>query len=272
MRGAEVVYHCAARPPLGGTEEEFRRDNVEGTRNVLQAALAQDVERFVHVSTVDVYGYRHHDGADETTPLEADGFYSWSKIEAERVALDYHRRQGFPVSIARPCLIYGPRDRHLLPTVLQLLARPRIPLVCGGQVLLDVVFAEDVADALVRAAMEPKAIGQAYNITDGVRRTLRDIVGVCAELLGKVPHYWRVPYSLTYSAAALVSGLSAWLKFPTPPILRWEVIKAMGHDRHFDISKAKQELGYHPKFRLEEGLELSLAWYRQHSPEAVRTG
>ncbi len=260
--GIEIVYHCAARPPLGGTLKEFYRDNVEGTERLLQAALAAEIERFVHVSTVDVYGYDHYDAADESTPLRADGLYSWSKIEAERVVMRYYERHRLPVVILRPCLIYGERDRHLMPTVLQLLSLRRPPLICGGQVLLDLVYAGDVAEALCLAAAKPEAIGQAYNITDGTRRTLYEIIDALAGLLGRSPQYLSVPYSLAYGMAVLVSGLNSWLKLPASPILRWEVIKAMGHHRHFDISKAARELGYRPQMPLERGLKLALEWYR----------
>lgn len=268
--GVEVVFHCAARPPLGGTEREFFRDNVQGTEHLLRAALERGADRFMHVSTVDVYGYGHLDGADESAPFRSDGLYSRSKIEAERVVMDFHRRHGLPVSIVRPCLIYGPRDRHLLPTVLRLLSRDPVPLVCGGEVLLDVVYAGDVANALIQAAESPSAIGQTYNITDGARRTLYELVQSCADVLGRTPRYVRLPYSLAYGSAALVSGLSAWLKFSTPPMLRWEVIKAMGHDRHFDISKSKRELGYRPQTPLDLGLRRALSWHLENLPRVAR--
>lgn len=269
VEGVEIVYHCAARPPLGGTYREFFRDNVEGTENLLEAGLQEGIERFVHVSTVDVYGYAHHDGADERTPLRADGLYSRSKIEAELLAMSYYEKYGLPVTIVRPCLIYGPRDRHLLPTVLQLISQRSVPLVGGGRVLLDLIYAEDVAHALVLAATKREAIGQAYNITDGARRTLRQIVDTFAQAWGRTPRYLNLPYSLSFGVAALASGLSYLLRFPTPPILRWEVIKAMGHHRHFDISKAMRELGYRPQISLEEGLTLTLAWHRSQEAQAV---
>jgi len=268
VQGIEVVYHCAARPPLGGTAKEFYLDNVAGTQNLLEASLQAGVERFVHVSTVDVYGYDHHDGADELTPFKPDGLYSSSKIEAERIVKDYYMR-GLPAVIIRPCLIYGPRDRHLLPAVLQLLTLRRVPLVGGGRALLDLVYAGDVAEALVLASTRDEAIGQAYNITDGARRTLREIIEIFAHAWGLSPLYINIPYPLAYGTAALASSLSYWLRFPIPAILRWEVIKAMGHHRHFSIKRAKEELGYRPQVPLEVGLRLTL---NSQLSQAVRQG
>lgn len=269
-RGIEIVYHCAARPPLDGTRNQFYRDNVVGTENLLQAGLRAGIERFVHVSTVDVYGYGHHDGADESAPFKADGLYSWSKIEAERAVMRYHQRHHLPVSIIRPCLVYGPRDRHLLPTALQLILWKHPPLIGHGKHLLDLVYAGDVAEALILAGVRPEAIGQAYNITDGMRRTLLEVVEQLARIIGRKPKYLQLPYSLTYGTALFVSALSYWLKFPVPSILRWEIIKAMGHDRHFNISKAVQQLGYRPRIQLEHGLQLTLDWHRSRG--ALSTG
>lgn len=260
-KGVEVVFHCAARPPLGGTREEFFRDNVQGTINVLDACVEAGVERLVHVSTVDVYGYVHHDGADERTPFRPDGLYSQSKIEAEHAVVRAYEEEGLPCVILRPCLIYGPHDRHLIPGVLELLSRRWTPLIAGGRVLLDVVYAGDVAEALVLAARSREAIGQAYNITDGARRTLRETVEVFARTLGKSPRFLTVPYGLGYGLARAVSAWGHLLSVPVPSFLRWEVVKAMGHHRHFDISKAREDLGYEPKTSLEEGLRQTLTWH-----------
>lgn len=266
FRDVDVVFHCAARPPLGGTREEFIRDNVQGTINVLDACVEAGVERLVHVSTVDVYGYVDHDGADERTPFRPDGFYSQSKIEAEHAVVRYYEEEGLPCVILRPCLIYGPHDRHLLPAVLQLLSRRRTPLISRGRVLLDVVYAGDVAEALLLAARSREAIGQAYNITDGARRTLREVVETFAQVLGKTPRFLTVPYGLGYAVARAVSTLGHSLSVPVPSYLRWEVVKAMGHHRHFSIAKAREELGYEPKTPLEEGLRGALTWYRIRQP------
>lgn len=263
--GADVVFHCAARPPLGGRRTHFYRDNVQGTVNVLDACLQGDVERLVHVSTVDVYGYRDHDGADERTPLRADGLYSWSKIEAERAVMRYHERYGLPAVIVRPCLIYGPRDRHLLPALLELAARGRAWLVRGGRALIDLVYVGDVVEALLLAAEAREAVGQAYNVTDGARRTVREVLGVFARVLDRPLRCVRVPYPLAYGVARAVSALGDLLGYSVPPALRWEVIKAMGHHRHFSIEKIRRELGYEPRVALEAGLRRTLAWHDEHA-------
>lgn len=258
LRGVDVVYHCAARPPIGGTREQFWRANVEGTANVLQSALASNAARVVHVSTVDVYGYGDHDGADERTPYQAEGLYSWSKIEAERLAIDAYERDGLPVSIVRPCLIYGARDRHVLPQVRRMLEQARVPLLGGGQTLMDVVYVADAVEAMIRAGTEPAAIGEAFNVTDGQRRTLRDVVGALAVALQREPRCLNLPFTPVYGVASLVSRACEWLRLPTPATWQREIVKAMGHHRHFSIAKAQRTLGYSPRISIEDGFRRSV--------------
>lgn len=257
MSGVDVVYHCAARPPIGGTREQFWQANVEGAANLFQSALVTDVARVVHVSTVDVYGYDDHDGADERTPYRADGLYSWSKIEAERLAMDAYERHGLPVNIVRPCLIYGARDRHVLPQAQTLLDRARVPLLRGGRTLMDTVYVGDAIEALLHAGDQPHAIGEAFNVTDGARRTLRDVVEALAHAWEHEMRHVNVPYAPVYATSWLVTRACERLRLPTPTTLQPEIVKAMGHHRHFSIAKAQRTLGYTPTTSIEDGFRRS---------------
>src|SRR5690349_2803366 len=113
VAGADWVFNCAAKVGDWGTLEEFRRLNVEALRLLLDAATEARVERFVHVSSLGVYEGRGHFGTDETTAPAAQSLdaYTRSKVEAEALALRYHKERGLPVAIVRPGFIYGPRDR-----------------------------------------------------------------------------------------------------------------------------------------------------------------
>lgn len=253
LSGVDVVYHCAARPPIGGTPRQFWQANVEGTANLLQSALVANVARVVHVSTVDVYGYDDHDGADERTPYRADGLYSRSKIEAEKLAMDAYEHDGLPVTIVRPCLIYGSGDRHVLPQVRTLLERARVPLLGGGGTLMDVVHVDDAVTGIVAAGTRSCAIGEAFNVTDGERRTFRQVVEALARALERPPRCVALPYGPVYGSAWLVSRLCEGLNLPVPRSTQREIVKAMGHHRHFSIAKARQRLDYTPQVAIVDG-------------------
>src|SRR5271166_5264412 len=110
LKGCRCVIHCAARASDWGTWEDFREANDYGVGRLLKACESASLERFVHISTTDVYGYPDRDGLDETTPLRDRGLaYNSSKISGERrvwAALD----AGLPVTVIRPGCIYGPRS------------------------------------------------------------------------------------------------------------------------------------------------------------------
>src|SRR5207302_5422217 len=117
----EAVVHCAAKVGDWGPVSDYRAVNVEGLRTLLDACKGQALSRFVHVSTLGVYAARHHHGTDETEPLparHADG-YSQSKVEAEQLALRYEKDFGVPVVVLRPGFVYGPRDRTVLPRLIE---------------------------------------------------------------------------------------------------------------------------------------------------------
>ncbi|MFB6286070.1 MAG: NAD-dependent epimerase/dehydratase family protein [Candidatus Bipolaricaulia bacterium] len=257
LRGVDAVYHCAARPPIGGTPRQFWQANVEGTANLLQSALVANVARVVHVSTVDVYGYDDHDGADERTPYRADGLYSWSKIEAEKLAVEAYERDGLPVTVVRPCLIYGSGDRHVLPQVRTLLERARVPLLGGGGTLMDVVHVDDAVTGIVEAGTRPSAIGDAFNLTDGEQRTLRQVVEALAQAIERKPRCVALPYGPVYGSAWLVSRLCEAGNLPVPTSLQREIVKAMGHHRHFSIAKARRTLDYTPQVAIVDGFRRS---------------
>jgi nucleoside-diphosphate-sugar epimerase len=259
----DIVYHCAARLPLGGSRKQFYRANLEGVKNLLRACQETGVQRFVYTSTVDVYGYGHQRGSDEGTPYKPDGYYSETKIAAERLIWQAHQEAGLPVTIIRPCLIYGPHDRNLWPTLARMLTQARVPLIGGGRTLTDLVYAGDVAQALILAGTRAEAAGQAYNVTDGARRTVRELFTTLAQTLKVNPRFVSVPYALAYGAARLISAGARAFGWIPPSNLQPDIIKALGHDRHFDISKIRDQLGYRSEVDLEAGLQQTLAWYQR---------
>src|SRR5207253_5485118 len=120
VEGVDLVFHCAAKVGDRGPVEEYRAVNVEALRTLLDAVKGRPLRRFVHVSSLGVYEARHHHGTDESEPPPAthmDG-YTQTKVEAERLVLEYHRLNGVPAVVLRPGFIYGPRDRTLMPKII----------------------------------------------------------------------------------------------------------------------------------------------------------
>src|SRR5205823_14581197 len=155
--GVDAVIHCGAKVGDWGPVEEYRKVNVEGLRLLLDAVAGKPLARFVLVSSLGVYAARHHFGTDETEPLpdhHIDG-YTQSKVEAERLALEYHRKQGVPVTVLRPGFIYGPRDRSVLPRIAKRLREGSVMFIAKGKYALNTTNVHNLADAVLLAAERP---------------------------------------------------------------------------------------------------------------------
>jgi nucleoside-diphosphate-sugar epimerase len=182
VQGCEIVFHGAA---VAGVDPETARTvNVGGTENVMAAALRAGVERVVHISSLTVYGFPSDGDLDETAPRQYQGMnYADTKLDAERVALDYHRKHGLPVSIIQPACVYGPFGGAWTTGVLDQLKNDRVILVDGGQGLANPVYVDDVIQALLLAAIKQEAIGEAFLISDGQRVTWRQFYEQYARLV-----------------------------------------------------------------------------------------
>ena len=266
--GVDWVFNCAAKVGDWGTLEEFRRLNVEAFRHLLDAASEARVERFVHVSSLGVYEARDHDGTDETIPPAAESLdaYTRSKVEAEELALRFVAQRGLPLSIVRPGFIYGPRDRTVLPKLVQALRSGRFFYFGSGNQVLNCISVKNLVHGIFLAAEVPEAIGEVFNLTDGRRVTKREFVGRVAALAGLRPPRRSIPLWLAWTLAVLMERRAKRLKSPEPPLVNKARYKFLGLNLDYSIAKARRVLGYHPPYTTEEGLVEAMAEFAPDSP------
>ena len=244
MKGADVVLHLAALIAIPYSYEaplSYVRTNVEGTLNVLEAARSADVGLFVHVSTSEVYGTARYVPVDENHPLQGQSPYSASKIGADMIAEAYHRSFGLPVVTARPFNTYGPRQsaRAIIPTIItQALARNEIRLG-NMSPTRDFNYVTDTVEALLRIAECSSVVGETLNIGSGQEISI-------GELAEKIVH-------LTGTNATIV---------PDDDRRRPDASEV---DRLCaDGTKVRQITGWEPEVSLEDGLEKTIEWLREH--------
>ncbi len=264
VSGADLVFHAAgyltASSPFepGGGSPLYRATHVDFTNTLLAASLAAGVRRFVYVSSNSVYDLDAPVPTGEDAPLQPISAYGRSKLEAEQLVRAW-QAQGLDSTIVRPCVIYGPGDRHFLPLALRLARLPVLPLVNGGRNLFDLVYVRDVAELLLRASQTATAIGRAYNAGPGTPTTLRELVAIYRRLTGHGPHI------ISVSAAALERSawLSGWFLARFAPQARALFsptgLALMSRDNHLDMSRAEADLGFRPRFDLERGVAATLA-------------
>ncbi len=260
MSGASAVFHVAADYRLWAKNpREIYQSNVDGTVNVLFAALAAGVERFVHTSSVGALGLTP-DGtpADEDTPVSLDdmiGHYKRSKYLAEREAEKF-LQDGLPVIFVHPSTPVGPGDHKPTPTgkiIVDYLNRKMPAYLDTGLNLVDV---RDVAEGHC-LALEKGKIGRKY-ILGNHNLTLAEIFGLLQAISGIPAPRVRLPYTPILWLARICNLVSAVTK--TEPPIPYEGVKMAAKHMFFDPSRAVSELGL-PQTPVETALADAVAWF-----------
>ena len=260
-KGVQAIVHVAAKVGEWGPLEEYRRVNVEGLKQLF-AACPQSLERFVLISSLGVYPARDHEGTDETCPLperHIDG-YTQSKAEADRIAIEHQRKTGLPLVILRPGFVYGPRDRTVLPRILKNLKRRMVTYFASPQKKLNQVYVGNIAEAVVLALNNPKAVGGVFNIRDEELVTKEHFFNTVADLVELPRPTRRVPMAIGKAVCAASEGAGKLFGFE--PTLTSAKIKFMGYNLDYSIDRAKRELGYAPKTAFDEGMRKAIDWLK----------
>jgi len=259
----ERIYHCAALAADWGTWEAFRAANGTGVRNLLEAAVAVGVSKFIHVSTTDVYGHPDYP-AGESAPYRLRGWpYGDTKIEGERLAWTYHREHGLPVTVVRPVNVYGPRSTTFVVEIVELLKSGSMIHIGNGRKPAGLGYVTNVVDVLLRAADSEKSTGQAYNASDGSDVTWRQYVDRLAQIVGVPRPRLVIPHRLAYLAGWAMEKAYGALRLRSRPLLTRMVAEVFGTDQGFPIDKARRDLGYEPQVDFDEGMRRVEAWLHE---------
>ena len=258
----DVVYHIAAiYRQAGVSRDAYRAVNATAVGQIIEAAKGAGARRVVHCSTVGVHGDVEHPPANEDAPLKPGDIYQVTKLEGERIARDTGARLGIEVTIARPTGIYGPGDRRLL-KLFRGVARRRFPILGRGEIYYHLTYIDDLVDGLRLCGEHPAAANRTYILAGGEVTTLNELVALIAGVAGVPPPRLHLPVWPFWIAGAACEALCAPFGLE-PPIYRRRV-DFYTKSRAFDITRARQELGYAPRVGLADGIKRTLDWYREH--------
>ncbi|MCP4593170.1 MAG: NAD-dependent epimerase/dehydratase family protein [bacterium] len=270
-RGVDVVYHAAARVGDWGPWSEFVAITIDGTRHLLEAASAAGVGRFIHVSSISVYGYVDGEGTvfDETAPL-GYGLYKWAyysraKVAAERIVSDYQKNGRIPITVIRPSWLYGPRDRATLGRLIDSIRQRKCKLIGDGNNRLNVVHAANVAEAAILAADSSTAVGEAYNCSNDGVLTQAGYFNKIAAALGEPDIARKVPYKVAYNAAFLFECMGHALRTRKPPLVTRYAVWLIGRRSFFETQKAREQLGWSSTISYDEGIPAAVQAYLKSS-------
>lgn len=248
MAGCAVVHHAAAHVGDHGKLADFMRSTVEGTANVLAAARAAGVPRFVHISSEAVLA----DGkpivrADETAPLPAHpaGPYPLTKGLAERAVREANA-PGFATIVIRPRFIWGAGDTSLLPRIADVVKRGKFAWIGGGHYLTSTCHVANTVEGALLAAERGRP-GEIYFLTDGPPVDFRDFMTELLAATGVTVGARSIPRW----AASITAALTGWMT--NPPVTK-TALALVGHEVTVDDGKARRELGYASTTSREAGL------------------
>jgi nucleoside-diphosphate-sugar epimerase len=256
----DAVFHVAAQYRTETPDRSaFTRINVDATRNLLDAARAKGVGRFVHCSTGGVHGHIEHPPADEDYRTQPNDHYQVSKWEGEQLARRYFA-EGLPGAVIRPAAIYGPGDLRFL-KLFKAVQKGLFVMVGDGTPHYHLVYIDDLVEGFLRAATRPEAIGQVYIIAGPRSVMVRDLVDQVADTLGCARPRLRVPHWPVHVAAVACEALCK--PFGIPPPLYPRRVEFFVMQRSFTTTKAQRELGYVPQVDNLQGLAETARWYRE---------
>lgn len=257
LAGADRVYHSVALVPVTKAGDTFYEVNVDGTRNVVQAANGEDVDHLVHLGSSSVYALDRMPITEET-PLEAKGPYSRSKAQADAVVREQAQ---VPASVIRPRTVVGPRRAGLFSILFDWVSEGRRVYTVGpGDNLFQMVSPRDLTEASLLAADRPDGGVEVYNVGTDDYGTMREAIQAVVDHAGTGSRVSALPRRTAKAGMWLLDklGLSPLTTFH---------YKTIDRDFYFDVSKAKEDLGWEPRDGNRDCMAGAYDWYSEHGGE-----
>lgn len=253
-KGVDIIVHCAAALPLYSAEDIYSID-IDGTRNVLEAAKKHGIKRVVHISSTAVYGIETKNPTTETDPLVGIGPYGIAKIESEKVAEQF-RKKDMIVPILRPKSFIGP-ERLGVFALLYDWAKDgcSFPMIGRGKNQYQLLDVEDLCDAIYLTMTLPASkANDTFNIGAKEFSIMKDDYQV---VLDKAGFGKKI---IGFPATPMVFTLRVLEKLHLSPIYKW-VYETAFRDSVVSIDKAEKKLGFSPKFSNKDALLRNYDWY-----------
>lgn len=262
--GVDLVFHVAAKPGVWGDYSDYYRTNVIGTQNVIAACKKHGVLRLVYTSSPSVvFNGTDMEGVNESVryPDTFQAHYPKTKAIAEQAVIAA-ADEGLKTIVLRPHLIWGPRDNHLVPRIIE--RANRLVRVGNGKNLVDTIYIDNAADAHILAAdalkKNSKLSGKVYFISQDNPVPLWDMVDDILKAAGLSPVQRSVPRKLAWIIGALFEFVYKTFTIRGEPQMTRFLADELSTAHWFDISAAKKDLGYAPRISIEEGLKRLETW------------
>ena len=254
MDGADIVVHCAAALPLYSKKDIFSTD-VEGTRNVIESAHRQKVERFIHVSSTAVYGIPDHHPIYEDDELDGVGYYGDAKILAEQVCLEY-RTKGMCVPIIRPKSFVGPERLGVFAMFYDWAKDGHgFPMIGSGSNRYQLLDVADLCEAIyLTATLDKPIVNDTFNIGAKEFKTMKEDFQAVLDHAGFGKKIRSLP------AAPVIAALKVLELLKLSPLYKW-VYETASQESFVSVEKAERILGFTPRYSNQDALIRNYQWY-----------
>ncbi|HUU78028.1 MAG TPA: NAD-dependent epimerase/dehydratase family protein [candidate division Zixibacteria bacterium] len=246
LKDIDILFHNASAVGEWGSYRYFKKNNVGGTKNLLELVLNSSVEKIIYTSTADIYRNSNKPLTEETS-LHPRGNYHKTKIEAEKLLDIYADKHGLNISKIRPPGILGPGNSYMAERIIRGVSQSEVTVIGSGNQIQSYVDVRDVATILRIAAEKNEAIGKTFNVTSS-NATVKDYWNTAAKIINKSITFRHYPYKIAYGFGA-ISEFIAKVTFrkETPKATRFRV-SYFGENHIIDDSKAKKILNFKPQF------------------------
>lgn len=260
MVGIDMVVHSAAALPLYKKKDIFSTD-IDGTRNVIDAAFKNKVKRFIQISSTAVYGIPDHHPLKENDKLDGVGPYGIAKIEAEKVCLEYQEK-GMCVSIIRPKSFIGPERLGVFALLYDWAKDGKgFPMIGNGKNRYQLLDVEDLCQSIYLTMTLPEnKVNDIFNVGAKEFTTMREDYQAVLDRAGfgkKIKGFPATPMIWTLRFLEMLH---------LSPLYKW-VYETASKDSFVSIEKAERVLGYNPKFSNKDALIRNYEWYLEHEQD-----
>ena len=259
-RDCELVFHVAGKTGVWGEYRDYYHTNVKGTESVIEACRINGIKRLVYTSTPSVvFDGNDEDGIDESMPYPAHFFnhYQSTKAEAEQIVLAANNDQLATISL-RPHLIWGPGDPHLIERIIARARKGRLRLINSNN-LVDTTYIENAASAHLAAAdslgLNKKCAGRAYFISNGEPVIMNEIINRILIAHKMAPVSKMISPGMAYTAGVIYEVMYKLLGIKQEPLMTRFIARQLSCAHWYNISAARNDLGYEPGISVAEGLD-----------------